>query len=185
MIEQNNEPILETPLEAAARAELVQQHGPSQTEREEQEADRVIADIDAHVARTDPASLPEAEQALNDWQIPTSPLDGVPDSIALNPGEEGDPLMPVFAAQTEMEANIVRGLLEAAGIPATFDGLPAPAMGNIFQAGEARWADILVPARLADAARAAIAEATASAEPMSVSEPSSESESLSTEVHHA
>lgn len=167
MIEPNNEtnlePIAETPLETAARAETSQEHGAAQTEREEREADMLVADIDAHVARTDPASLPEAEQALNDWEIPTNPLEGVSDRVALHPSEENEPLAAVFAAQTEAEANIVRGLLEAAGIPATFDGLPAPAMGNIFQAGEARWADILVPARLADAARAAISEATASA----------------------
>ena len=162
------EPNTETPLEAAARADAAREHGAAQTEAEEREADMLVADIDAHVARTDPASLPEAEQALNDWEIPTSPLEGIPDSVALNPGEETEPLAAVFAAQSEMEANIVRGLLEAAGIPATFDGLPAPAMGNIFQAGEARWADILVPARLADQARAAIAEAASSVfEPMS------------------
>ncbi|MDQ2800169.1 MAG: hypothetical protein M3Y13_11055 [Armatimonadota bacterium] len=158
----------ETPLEAAARQEAAQQseeaRGAAQTRREEQEADILVADIDSHVARTDPASLPAAEQALNDWEIPTSPLEGVPDNVALNPDEEGDPLVAVFAAQTESEANIVRGLIEAAGIPAVFDGLPAPIMGNIFQAGESCWGDILVPARLADQARAAIAEAAASSE---------------------
>lgn len=158
----------ETPLEAAARQEAAQdraeERGTAQTRREEQEADILVADIDSYVARTDPASLPAAEQALNDWQIPTSPLDGVPDSVALNPDDERDPLVAVFAAQTETEANIVRGLLEASGIPAVFDSLPTPILGNIFQAGESRWGDILVPARLADQARAAIAEATASSE---------------------
>lgn len=158
----------ETPLETAARLEAAQnraeERGAVQTRREEQEADVLVADIDSYVARTDPASLPAAEQALNDWQIPTSPLEGVPDNVALNPDEEGDPLVAIFAAQTETEANIVRGLLEASGIPAVFDSLPAPIMGNIFQAGESRWGDILVPARLADQARAAIAEATASSE---------------------
>ena len=154
----------ETPLEAAARAEEAQRRGETrgaaQARREEEEADRLVADIDAHVARTDPASLPEAERALNDWQIPTDPLEGVPDTVALDPDAEREPLAAVFAASSEMEAGIVRGLLEAAGIPAVLDGLPAPTMGGIFQAGEARWGDILVPARLADAARAAIAEAT-------------------------
>ena len=141
----------ETPLEAATR-------------HEEQEADMLVADIDAYVAETDPDSLPEAEQALNDWQIPTDPLAGVPDNVALNPDAETEPLVAVLAAGSEMEANIVRGLLEAAGIPATFDGLPSPMLGNVFQAGETRWADVLVPARLADQARAAIAEATATAQ---------------------
>lgn len=158
----------ETPIEVAARREAAQQseeaRGAAQTRREEREADVLVADIDSHVARTDPASLPEAEQALNDWEIPTDPLEGVPENVALSPDKESEPLVAVFAAQNESEANIVRGLIEAAGIPAVFDGLPAPIMGNVFQAGESRWADILVPARLADQARAAIAEATASSE---------------------
>jgi len=165
------ETVAETPLEAAARQEAArnrpEEQGAAQDRQEEREADRLVADIDAHVARTDPASLPEAEQALNDWQIPTDPLEGVPDNVALNPQAETEPLAAVFAAGNEMEANIVRGLLEAAGIPATFDGLPAPMLGNVFQAGESCWADILVPARLADQARAAIAEATASAQSVS------------------
>ncbi len=155
------ETALETPLEAAARQEG--ERGAAQDRQEEREADMLVADIDSYVARTDPASLPEAEQALDDWEIPTDPLAGVPDNVAL-PDAEMEPLAAVFAAGTEMEANIVRGLLEAAGIPATFDGLPAPALGNVFQAGESRWGDILVPARLADQARAAIAEAAASAD---------------------
>ena len=158
----------ETPLEAAARQEaalaMPEARDAALARREEREADTLIADIDAHVARTDPASLPEAEQALNDWQIPTDPLEGVPDNVALNPDTEIEPPVAVFAAGNEMEANIVRGLLEAAGIPAAFDGLPAPMLGNVFGAGESRWADILVPARLADQARAAIAEAAASAQ---------------------
>ena len=162
----------ETPLEAAARQEAAQEGLEAQARREEQEADVLVADIDSYVARTDPGSLPAAEQALNDWQIPTSPLEGVPDNVALHPDEEGEPLVAVCAAQTETEANIVRGLLEAAGIPAVFDGLPAPVLGNIFQAGESRWGDVLVPARLADSARAVIAEAVASAE------------NPVTEVHH-
>ena len=141
-----------------------QERAAAQDRHEEQEADMLVADIDAYVARTDPDSLPEAERALNDWQIPTDPLEGVPDNVALNPEAETEPLVAVLAAGSEMEANIVRGLLEAAGIPVTFDGLPAPMLGNVFQVGETRWADLLVPARLADQARAAIAEATASAQ---------------------
>ena len=59
--------------------------------------------------------------------------------------------MAVFAAQTEAEAAIVRGVLEAQGIPTTLDGLPTGILGNVFQAGEDRWGDILVPADQADA----------------------------------
>lgn len=158
----------ETPLEEAARREEAeispQAHAAALTQHQEREADMLVADIDQYVARTDPASLPEAERALGEWQIPNDPLEGVPDDVALDPEAGTEPLVAVLAAGSEMEANIVRGLLEAAGIPATFDGLPSPMMGNIFQAGETRWADVLVPARLADQARAAIAEATASAQ---------------------
>lgn len=161
----------ETPLEAAARTEAAQNLGASQDRREEREADMLMADIDSHVARTDPASLPAAEQALDQWEIPSDPLAGVPGDVALAPGEEGEPLVAVFAAQSESEANIVRGVIEAAGIPVTFDGLPAPIMASIFQAGEARWGDILVPARLADQAHAAVAEATSSAENASPENP--------------
>lgn len=149
----------ETPLEAAARAE----GEAGQARQEEREADRLVADIDSYVARADPASLPEAEQALNDWEIPGDPLEGVPGDRAVAPGQEGEPLVSVFAAQSEMEANIVRGVIEAAGIPVTFDGLPAPILGSVFQAGETRWGDLLVPARLADSAHAAITDATSSA----------------------
>jgi len=154
----------ETPLEAAVRAEAAEERGAAQTRREEQEADRLVGDIDTYVAKTDPASLPEAERALNDWQIPSDPLEGVPDNVAVAPGVEGEPLVSVFAAKNETEANIVRGVLEASGIPAVFDGLPAPILGSIFQAGETRWGDLLVPARLAEKAREAIAEAVSSAE---------------------
>ena len=74
----------------------------------------------------------------------------MPGDVALEPDVEGPPLVAVFAAQSEMEANIVRGVVEAAGIPVTFDGLPAPMLGNVFQAGETRWGDLLVAAQDAD-----------------------------------
>ena len=152
----------ETPLERAVRIEAAAGTHEAQDRRDELEADTVVGDIDAYVAHTDPASLPEAEQALNAWEIPSNPLDGVPDDVAINPGVEGEPLVSIFAAQSESEANIVRGLLESYGIPVVFDGLPAPIMGSVFQAGETRWGDLLVPAGLADQARAVIAEVTGS-----------------------
>ena len=154
---------VETPLEAAARAEAEEDRSGAQARRDEQEADRVVADIDDYVAQTDPASLPEAETALNAWEIPTGPLEGVPDNIVFEPNVEGEPLVAIFAAQTEPEANIVRGLLEASGIPAVLNSLSGPALGGIFQPDETRWGDILVSASLAGAAQAAIAEATQSA----------------------
>jgi len=145
--------VVETPLE---QAEMTPDR------QDEQEADRLVADIDAHVAETDPASLPDAEQALNAWEIPTSPLEGVPGDVALHPGEETAPLVSVCAAQSEMEANIVRGLLEGEGIPVVFDGLPTSTLGNVFQAGETCWGDVLVPAEQAAQARAILSNAAPS-----------------------
>lgn len=152
----------ETPLETAARQEAQKDGYGEQTRREEQEADRVVADIDAYVAQTDPASLPEAEKALDAWQIPNDPLAGIPGDVALHPNVEGEPLVSIFAAQTESEANIVRGLLEASGIPAVLSSRSGPSLGGIFQSDETRWGDLLVSASQAEAARTAIAEATQS-----------------------
>ena len=163
MAESAYETVGETPLEASVRAEAAEERGAAQTRREEREADRLVGDIDTYVAETDPASLPEAEQALNDWEIPVDPLEGVPDTFAVAPGVEGQPLVSVFAAKNETEANIVRGVLEASGIPVVFDGLPSPTLGSIFQAGETRWGDLLVPAGQAEEARAAILESVSSA----------------------
>ena len=158
---------VETPLEMAARADaqqsLPQNLSAAQTRDEEHEADVLVADIDQYVARTDPASLPEAERELNAWQIPTDPLEGVPGDIVLEPNVESEPLVAVFAAQNESEANIVRGLLEASGIPAMVNPLSGPALGGIFQPDETRWGDILVSPSDAEAAQTAISEATRSA----------------------
>jgi hypothetical protein len=158
-----NESEVETPLETAARTEAQAASSQAQTRREEHEADVVVGDIDDYVAQTDPASLPEAERELEAWQIPTDPLAGVPGNIVLEPNVEGEPLVAIFAAQNESEANIVRGLLEASGIPAVVNSLSGLALGGIFQSDETRWGDILVAPSDAEAAQAAIAEATQSA----------------------
>ena len=152
----------ETPLETAARLEALQSRSGGQARQEEHEADRLVADIDQYVAQTDPASLPEAERELEAWQIPTDPLEGVPSNVVFQPNVEGEPLVAIFSAQSEAEAGIVRGLLEASGIPATINTLSSPALGGVFQSDETRWGDILVSASEAEAAQAAIAEATAS-----------------------
>ncbi len=127
-----------------------EQAGHVQDTREEREADSLVADIDSYVAETDPGSLPAAENALNAWEIPEDPRDEGAGAA------DGEGLTPILAVQTEAEAAIVRGLLEAQGIPTTLDGLPTGTLGNVFQAGEDRWGDILVPAHQADEARAVI-----------------------------
>lgn len=152
---------LETPLETAARTEALEDHSGTRTRREEQEADTLVADIDSYVAQTDPASLPKAERELEAWQIPTDPLEGVPTDVVFAPNVEGEPLVPIFAAQTESEASIVRGLLEASGIPTVLNTLSGPALGGIFQSDETRWGDILVSPSHAAAAQEAIAAAMA------------------------
>ena len=156
-VETNSAP--ETPLEAAARQEAINNSLAGQNRREEEEADRVIADVDDYVTRTDPASLPVAERELDAWEIPTDPLAGIPDDIAIDPDAYTPPLVSVFDATSETEANIVRGVLESAGIPVTFDNVPAPILGSILETGSARWGGLLVPASEADAARAEIASA--------------------------
>lgn len=154
---------VETPLEAAGRADAQQDLRAAQVREQEHEADVLVADIDRYVAQTDPVSLPEAERELNAWQIPTDPLEGVPGDMALEPNVESGPLVPIFAAQNESEANIVRGLLEASGIPAMVNSLSGPALGGIFQPDETRWGSVLVSPSNAEAAQAAIREATRSA----------------------
>lgn len=158
----SNEGEGETPLETAARLEVQQSRTSTQNRQEEHEANVLVADIDHYVAQTNPASLPEAERELEAWQIPTDPLEGVPGNVTFQPNVEGEPLVAIFSAQSESEANIVRGLLEASGIPAAINSLSGPALGGIFQPDETRWGDILVSASEAEAAQAAIAEATAS-----------------------
>ena len=157
----------ETPLERAGRIEgaraRAEESGAAQTRRAEHEADVVVGDVDQYVAQTDPERLPEAEAELDSWEIPASPLEGVPVDPPAT-GAVGDPLVPVFAAGSEMEASIVRGLIESAGIPTTLDSLPAPMFGSALATGEDRWGDILVPAARADEARAVIAAAQQSDE---------------------
>ncbi len=143
----------ETPLEQAARREAE-----AEDTRAEREADTLVADIDAYVGATDPSSLPEAEAALNAWEIPADPREA-----GAGAGDD-EALEPVFAAGSEAEAAIVRGVLEAQGIPTMLDGLPTRTLGNVFQAGEDRWGDILVPAGQAGEARALIQAAQAPVE---------------------
>ncbi len=154
----------ETPLERAARAEALGDTRRGGDTEAEHEADIAVGDVDEYVAITDPAALAEAEAALNAWEVPTSPFDGVPGDVALHPGEDGEPLVSVFSARTESEANIVKGLLESQDIAAIFREVATPAYGSIFSVSESRWADILVADGQAQAARDAIQDALTASE---------------------
>ena len=66
---------LETPLEQAGRDEARAETARGQDARDEREADVLVGDINSYVADPDPASLPEAEDALNAWEIPVDPLE--------------------------------------------------------------------------------------------------------------
>ncbi len=123
--------------------------------RAEREADTVVADVDDYVARTNPDSLPQAEQALEEWQIPVTPFDGISET-ALTGDEATVPLVSVLSARTESEANIVRGVLEAEGIAVIFREVATPAYGSVFSVSEGRWADLLVSAADAEQAQQVI-----------------------------
>ena len=111
----------------------------------------IVEDIDDYVAETDPGHLSEAEAELAQWTPPQ-------DAGAIDSGDDSK-LVNVFSAYSEIEANIVKGVLDASGIPSSFDGLGGTVMGGIFAAGEQVWADIVVPEHYAEAAKSAIAEA--------------------------
>ncbi len=145
----------ETPLERAARFEALDPQE-RQAILERTEADAVLGDIGDYVALTDPSALAEARAQLSAWQIPAGEDSAVSPGETLNDGS----FVSVFSAGSEAEANIVRGVLQAAGIPVSFDSLPAPTMGNVFSVSETAWGDVVVPVEYAEAAKAAIAEAT-------------------------
>jgi hypothetical protein len=117
------------------------------------EAGVLVDDIDSYVAKTDPQHLAEAEAELADWSAPDDPSG--------HPIDAGDAsnVVGVFSAYSEIEASIVKGVLDAAGIPAAFDNHGGSVMGGIFAAGDQVWADVVVPESYGDAAKAAIAEA--------------------------
>ena len=125
----------------------------------ESEAGVLVDDIDSYVAHTDPQHLAEAEAELADWSTPDDP--------STHPIDAGDAsnIVGVFSAYSEIEANIVKGVLDAAGIPSAFDNHGGSVMGGIFAAGDQVWADLVVPESYADAAKAAIAEAVELAHP--------------------
>jgi hypothetical protein len=127
--------------------------------RDENEADVVVAGVNDYVKETDPDNLTAAEAELDAWEIPGDPLDEELDI------PEGTPLSAVFSASSEAEANIVRGVLQSAGIPSTFDNSTSMAIPTVLDIDDGAWSRILVPETMADAARAAISEAVSSDSP--------------------
>jgi len=134
------------------------------------EAGMLVEDIDSYVAQTDPQHLAEAETELADWAVPNDPS-----ALPIDAGD-GTVVVGVFSAYSEIEASIVKGVLDAAGIPAAFDNHGGSVMGGIFAAGDQVWADVVVPESYADAARAAIAEAVELTHPSTDDEANASSE---------
>jgi hypothetical protein len=145
--EPNN--VMETPLE---RASQDVNDPTAQLEHDDAESHELIEDIDAFVAHTDPDSLFAAEEQLNSWKTPR-------DIATSAPADSQGKLVSVFPAQSESEANIIAGILNSEGIPAMFDNLHAPILGEALTSSKSCWADILVPEAMAEAARTVIAEA--------------------------
>jgi len=113
----------ETPVQIAAR-EMMEGHPELNEERRQEEADKVLGDIDDYVRDTDPADLAEAEAQLADWQLPEDPLETVPDfipedQVTLDPG----PMVSVFYFSSAVEANIIKGILNGEGIACILDNL--------------------------------------------------------------
>jgi hypothetical protein len=74
-----------------------------------------------------------------------------------------DKLVKVYTAQGEMDANVVRGLLEACGIKSILTGNAARSMQPFVMDGMGR-IDIMVDASQADEARDIIASSAADGE---------------------
>ncbi len=159
---QDGEKIPETPLQRASLESAVGTTAESQANAEH-EADVVIGDVSQYVTESSAGASPEDVAELENWQIPTDPLEGVPDDVNFVDADL-PPLVSVFAASSEAEGNIVRGLLEAEGIPAIFQDVAAGSFGSVFSVSAAHWADVLVPADQAEQARAAIASAQQASE---------------------
>lgn len=62
----------------------------------------------------------------------------------------------VHQAETEVEALMLQGVLEAAGIPVVIRSRQIPFYGDVIAKATGVWGDLLVPAALAAPARVAI-----------------------------
>jgi hypothetical protein len=149
-----SEETLETPLQAAAREEAE-----GGRKREQREAVAALADISDYMATTSPDELAQAQAQLESWEIPGDPLE----EIEYVP--DGKPYVAVFSARTEAEAQIIKGVLHGARIPAAIENHSGTsAYGGAFISGEINWGAVLVPEAFAAAARAEIAIAAAADE---------------------
>jgi hypothetical protein len=76
------------------------------------------------------------------------------ETLELDTDSEGEvESVAVYAAPDQMTAEIVRGALEAEGIPAVIGEQVTGAMGPILPVGEGYWGEVHVPASLAEQAR--------------------------------
>jgi hypothetical protein len=139
--------VMETPLMQAVREEVTSVTPMERHRRADDEAEMLTDDIDDFVAENDPESLPAAEAEIDAWQAPVEPrLTG-----------DGRPPVSIFSAGTEPEANIVRGLLEAEGIPVVVSMAGTAAYGTMLSIGAGKWGDLFVSPDDAERAREIIA----------------------------
>jgi hypothetical protein len=149
--DRTSEALPETPIERAMRAESAD-GVEAQAVHDKAEATAVLSDIQDYVAQSDPSTLPDAQAELAAWKLP------VDAPYSNNPEEDSEaPLTEVYSVASESEAYIVRGLLEAAGVPAMVREVASLVYGSAIQQGEGRWGDILVAPHQADKARQIIA----------------------------
>jgi hypothetical protein len=150
---------IETPIMHAAIEENLYPDA-GEDARRQTEADNVLGDVEEFVESTDPSSLAEAEAELSEWKVPEDPLEEVPDFVSekdevLDPG----PMVPVFDAGSEMEAQLIIGILSASGIPSMLDNFASRAWGESIGVAQASWGHVLVAQEHAAQARAAIESA--------------------------
>ncbi len=69
----------------------------------------------------------------------------------------GEGLIPVYNAPDESTANIVKSVLEDAGVPAVVRSRQVAWLDSVLVPAEGRWGEVLVPAAEAERARAILA----------------------------
>lgn len=147
---------LETPIMQAAR-ESVLSEVTQENVRRQSEAEGVLQDVDEYIRSVNPPDLDEAERQLAQWQVPEPPLTVVPDYIPENEGViDPGPMTSIFQAGSEMEAQLIMGLLGSAGVPSVIDNFASREWGESIGIGEGCWGHILVGEAYAAKARSVI-----------------------------